>query len=298
MGKREAFIARHEGFSSRAYVCPGGVVTIGSGLTNRCAVARDWWIARYGRKIEIGDTITRDENTILLKRALDDEYAPPVAPALGRDAPTHAHDAGCSVAYNCGPRSLTWKWAPIYRSGDRLGAASRLRRTAVTSRGRRLAGLVRRREEEANLLAYGDYGGAKKYRGARGFDIALKEMQRLLNKIGYPCGDADGIMGAKTIVAVKNLQRAHSLVVDGVIGPATRAKILRLANLRRETAGTTAAGGGTAGAGAVADPGADAAVVSQMADWAMYGGLIVLIAGLGYLAYFYRGEIAHWIRRP
>ena len=297
MGKREAFIARHEGFSSRAYRCPGGVVTIGSGLTNRCAVARDWWIARYGRKIEIGDTITRDENTMLLKRALDEEYAPPVAPALGYDAPVHAHDAGCSVAYNCGPRALTWQWARIYRSGDRRTSAARLERTAVTSRGRKLAGLVRRRQEEADLMLHG-HAASKRQARVLAKDAPLEEMQRLLGKIGYPCGDADGIMGAKTIVAVKNLQRAHGLVVDGVIGPATRAKILRMANLRRETTGTTAAGGGTAGAGAVADPGADAAVVSQMADWAVYGGLIVLIAGLGYLAWFYRGEIAHWIRRP
>ena len=298
MGKREAFIARHEGFSSRAYICPGGVVTIGSGLTNRCAVARDWWIARYGRKIKIGDTITRDENTMLLKRALDDEYAPPVAPALGRDAPTHAYDAGCSVSYNCGPRALNWQWARIYRSGDRRKAAARLEKTAVTSRGRRLAGLVRRRKEEADLMLHGHAASKRAARVDPAFDEPIKEMQRLLKKIGYNPGAIDGWPGPETGAAVRKLQRAHGLVVDGLIGPATRAKILRLANLRRETTGATAAGGGTAGAGAVADPGADAAVVSQMADWAMYGGLIVLIAGLGYLAYFYRGEIAHWIRRP
>lgn len=51
---------------------------------------------------------------------------------------------------------------------------------------------------------------------------AVKELQRLLNKIGYNCGDADGIFGTKTEEAVKRFQTDHGLKVDGIAGEATQ----------------------------------------------------------------------------
>lgn len=45
--------------------------------------------------------------------------------------------------------------------------------------------------------------------------------------LGYSCGSsgADGIFGQGTYNAVCKFQKANGLSVDGIIGPATRAKI-------------------------------------------------------------------------
>lgn len=57
-------------------------------------------------------------------------------------------------------------------------------------------------------------------------------LQRNLITLGYgsilaPSG-ADGIFGSKTNQAVRDLQAKHSLVVDGIVGEKTWAKILSL----------------------------------------------------------------------
>lgn len=47
----------------------------------------------------------------------------------------------------------------------------------------------------------------------------VKKVQAALNKKGYKCGKADGVMGKKTIVAIKEFQKDEGLTVDGKIGP-------------------------------------------------------------------------------
>ena len=61
--------------------------------------------------------------------------------------------------------------------------------------------------------------------GSSGTDV--RDMQRKLIALGYSCGSAgaDGSFGQGTYNAVCNFQRDHGLSVDGIIGPATRAKI-------------------------------------------------------------------------
>ena len=61
--------------------------------------------------------------------------------------------------------------------------------------------------------------------GSRGSDVI--RLQTALNALGYDCGTADGIFGAKTEAAVRNFQRDHSLTVDGVAGRMTWAAIER-----------------------------------------------------------------------
>ena len=46
----------------------------------------------------------------------------------------------------------------------------------------------------------------------------IKKVQQALNKRGYSCGTADGIMGKKTRIALKKFQKANGLTVDGKIG--------------------------------------------------------------------------------
>ena len=50
---------------------------------------------------------------------------------------------------------------------------------------------------------------------------AVKLLQRLLNKVGFDSGKADGIYGIKTLGAVKKFQKAEKLIVDGIVGPKT-----------------------------------------------------------------------------
>lgn len=54
---------------------------------------------------------------------------------------------------------------------------------------------------------------------SKGADVVT--LQNRLNKLGFPCGSADGDFGPRTLEAVKAFQAARGLVVDGVVGPAT-----------------------------------------------------------------------------
>lgn len=56
-------------------------------------------------------------------------------------------------------------------------------------------------------------------KGSFGEDV--KEMQEMLNKIGYSCGAADGKFGNNTEAAVIMFQRANGLTEDGIAGPQT-----------------------------------------------------------------------------
>lgn len=59
--------------------------------------------------------------------------------------------------------------------------------------------------------------------GSRGDEV--KELQTQLNKLGFDCGAVDGIFGIKTLAAVKSFQNANALVVDGIVGKNTWAKL-------------------------------------------------------------------------
>lgn len=63
-------------------------------------------------------------------------------------------------------------------------------------------------------------------RGARGGITRL--IQQRLNALGFNCGSADSIFGAKTEAAVKAFQRAHGLAADGIVGKNTWRKLLGL----------------------------------------------------------------------
>jgi peptidoglycan hydrolase-like protein with peptidoglycan-binding domain len=67
----------------------------------------------------------------------------------------------------------------------------------------------------------------------RGEDV--KRLQADLRYLGENCSP-DGIFGPITLAAVRNFQRKHGLVVDGLVGPKTRAKLKEvLANPKRES---------------------------------------------------------------
>ncbi len=49
----------------------------------------------------------------------------------------------------------------------------------------------------------------------------IKKVQKKLNKCGYSCGKADGVMGTKTKKALKKYQKDNGLKADGIIGSTT-----------------------------------------------------------------------------
>lgn len=55
------FIGGHEGFRGPALFYPVGVPTIGYNFTWKSRVFRERWMARYGRKLRRGDTMTSTE---------------------------------------------------------------------------------------------------------------------------------------------------------------------------------------------------------------------------------------------
>ncbi len=54
---------------------------------------------------------------------------------------------------------------------------------------------------------------------------AVEALQSRLKELGYPVGAIDGDFGSKTEKAVKHFQRMHGLTPDGIVGPATNAKL-------------------------------------------------------------------------
>jgi peptidoglycan hydrolase-like protein with peptidoglycan-binding domain len=51
---------------------------------------------------------------------------------------------------------------------------------------------------------------------------SVKELQTLLNSLGFKCGKVDGAFGPRTLSAVRLFQKNNPpLLVDGVVGAAT-----------------------------------------------------------------------------
>ena len=65
-------------------------------------------------------------------------------------------------------------------------------------------------------------------KGCKGEDV--KALQNLLRGNCYDCGDVDGIFGSRTELAVKALQKAKTLVVDGIAGCNTMKVLLGVAD--------------------------------------------------------------------
>lgn len=286
-----AFIAAHEGFVSKAYLCPAGVLTIGYGFTMGSKVFADYWRQKHGRALQKGDTITRAEADMLLQRLVDEEYGKAVNAQIGPKK-QHHYDGASSMTFNCGPGALKWKWAQALKAGNPVEAARLLRTTAVMANGRKLAGLVRRRAEEAFLIEHGGYSnGAAKFTPAPSVSTAknaVAEFQQMLKDLGYPI-TVDGLDGLETRSAVKRFQKEHDLVADGIVGPATRATLIRALDAKR---GTQAAGGATVlgGTGGTAS-GLNTSSVDAVWSAAMWGVAALVVVGGIFLFLRYRGRI-------
>ena len=79
----------------------------------------------------------------------------------------------------------------------------------------RAIGRLRRELSSAGLLAPG--AGYASPKGSQ----PVRDVQRLLRRLGDAPGPIDGLYGPLTAGAVQRFQEAHALAVDGVVGPQT-----------------------------------------------------------------------------
>lgn len=132
-----------EGFSSKPYICPAGVPTIGYGST------------RYedGTKVTMSDApITQDRANAIMLATLQSEYAPAVDRYVKVPLTQGQYDALVDFAYNAGAQNL--RNSTLLRklnTGDYPGAAAEFGKW-VYGGGKELPGLVKRRAMERALF--------------------------------------------------------------------------------------------------------------------------------------------------
>lgn len=133
-------ILLYEGYSDKTYIpVPGDVPTIGFGTT---------------RGVKEGDTITPPK---AVERVLRDvtEFEGAIKKCVKVPLYQHEYDAYVSFAYNVGPTAFcSSTLVKKLNSGDYTGACNELPRWAY-SNGKKLKGLVKRREEERKLCLGG-----------------------------------------------------------------------------------------------------------------------------------------------
>ncbi|WP_428700188.1 glycoside hydrolase family protein [Stappia sp.] len=289
-------VVAHEGFVSRAYRDPVGVLTIGTGYTNRSKVFRNYWISTRGRPLKPGDTITREECLKILPKIVNEEYGAAVVRHI-RPTRQHHYDGAASVCFNLGPGAAKWKWAKALAAGDAAKSAALLRKTGTTAGGRRLPGLVKRRQAEALLIQRGVYATSGAIRVEPRDTVAkastaseeLRHYQGILAKLGHYDGALDGLAGPKTTKAVRAFQKDHPhLKTDGVLAPATAAALERAVSAG-EAGTTTGVGLLVSGAGAAAAQGG----APEWVLWAAGGALSLAVVAGAVFAWRYRDEIRH-----
>lgn len=287
-----AFLRGHEGNPLTCYLDPVKVPTIGTGFTMGSAAVRRA-LAKIGiTKLVPGKTkITSAQSDAILLEVLAAEFEPAVVKKSPSNRTQGQMDAATSAVFNLGTGAMDWTWADLWRAGKVNEAAAYLASHYNTAKGKKLAGLVRRRKEEAAMFLSGAAVAVTKGEGVPREatetkpamqDPVVREAQEVLKSQGIDPGKVDGWMGAKTKAAIIAYQRAHPhLVADGVLGTAT------LTQLRRDA--TTAKELVTKGVSSAAGSGVLAFAAGFPWAWVAAGVAVVVV---GYIAYRNRDIVA------
>ena len=226
-----AFICAREGFHSKCY-SDNTQSSIGYGT--KCT----------GSSVQPhasgSHTITKEAAMAALKSQVNSTYAPRVRKQTsGITMNQNQFDALVSLCYNCGGGTSLIFNSPLvkYLKGQLTEAQARTQYSnyIVTSGGKKLQGLVNRRNLEADLFFK---GAENKYSnnpndytvpnttvayGQTGSNVAW--VQAILYQLGYDVV-IDGSFGPATRDAVKKFQADNNLEVDGSAGPITRKALL------------------------------------------------------------------------
>lgn len=253
------FLENSESVVLVAYPDVGGVVTIGGGLTELSKAFKRIWRAEHGGKpLRTGDKVTLGDARRYMKIVLDEEFIPAARTLEPKEQ--HVLDGETSVLWNCGTGATKWKWAQALKRGAIAEGCKLLLTTAITSAGKPYRGLKLRREREAKLIQFADYGVGATRKGnvpskaasAISVDVeSIKAYQKQLAALGYYKGAVDGKAGKGSLTegAVLNFQRATGLKVDGIVGPATRSALATAVRAKSQSIGTWGGGAVTAGGG-------------------------------------------------
>lgn len=135
-------IKQFESFKSNAYLCPSGVPTIGYGST--------YYIG--GKKVKLSDPpISEQQAEILLKNNLI-TFEKGVDSYTRDDINQNQFDALCVFAYNAGMNALKTSTLLKKVNANPNDQSIRLEFMKwVYGNGEKLPGLIKRREQEANL---------------------------------------------------------------------------------------------------------------------------------------------------
>lgn len=135
-------IKHFEGFESKAYYCPAGVLTIGYGHT---------------MGVNEGDEWSEDHASHMLENEIEERYAKAVIDLVKVPLDQNMFDALVSWVYNLGRGNLeSSTLLKVLNSGDYEGVPAQIKRWNKAG-GKVLEGLVRRREAEANLFSGKDW---------------------------------------------------------------------------------------------------------------------------------------------
>jgi lysozyme len=135
-------IKNFEGFSSKPYLCPAGIPTIGYGAT----------FYPNGKKVTMKDTaITEEQGVELLKNMLE-KFEQYVDSYCIDTINQHQFDALVSFCYNLGPANLKSSTLikKVNLNPDDESIADEFMKWTMGG-GKKLPGLVKRREAESKL---------------------------------------------------------------------------------------------------------------------------------------------------
>ncbi|MEX0971507.1 MAG: peptidoglycan-binding protein [Paracoccaceae bacterium] len=222
-------VASEEGVVTRAYRDVVGILTIGVGHTS----------AAGGLQVKPGMEITRAQALELLRADLQMFWGR-VQAKMGPNALSHELEGATSFDFNTGAiKHASWvdSWTVTYPPHNEAERRFKLWHKAG---GKRVEGLVKRRAREADII-FRDIWPSHITTDAS----AWRNDRAMLEKLGYASSSQPE--GSALYHNVREFQADNGLVVDGIIGPATRATLRRA--VAAQTSTRVAAGSGAAGTG-------------------------------------------------